>query len=599
MSHREAPTNDAATTGGAGRIAAAMAAGLASLFLLGLHQPQNAEALHQAEWVDAGAAAPATVDFSDVAAGAGAVIAVGVRGGASAGDEAAIYRRAAGVWVTDSVTGLPTGAHTISPTKVALSADAAWAVGRYTNSVGTVQPLVLRFAGGAAALAAGQPGQWAAISAGSLPAGLTNPTSVALRGTRGLIGGEGGGLYPVNDAGPAVGAAITSGQPPTSRVNGIAIYSGAAAGGVQLEAFAVTNMPAGGSSRVFRVQVNDDPQLSLATAMLTTTGDADLIGVGATASDTALAPEGGSGGSTAPGLWTPTGVSTWGRSTAAAFTNVSLVHDVSLIDSGSGIVEAVAGGLAGAGAVWRRVSGGVWTRDDIASGSLRGVAALGTRDIWAAGDDGAILHYTPVADPPPPPEPPDTSILSGPVGVTGKSQPTFTFASDPVGATFECNLDGAGWSPCASPATVGPLGEGGHTFQVRAVGDGGPDPSPASREFNVVFGPPPDEPYEPPCVERIPDRLTDNVRVRLFRLDRARPSRRGSRASGLARYRIRITFRLRYRARVRVVAKRRGRVVAKTRRRILEPGRRRVVMRVRETPSRIRLVVDPVTKCKP
>ena len=76
--------------------------------------------------------------------------------------------------------------------------------------------------------------------------------------------------------------------------------------------------------------------------------------------------------------------------------------------------------------------------------------------------------------------PPDTAITSGPSGPTNDSTPTFEFnAPGEPGATFECNLDNAGWSACTSPRTTTTLADGAHTFQVRAkdaAGQRRPDP---------------------------------------------------------------------------------------------------------------------------
>jgi DNA-binding beta-propeller fold protein YncE len=82
---------------------------------------------------------------------------------------------------------------------------------------------------------------------------------------------------------------------------------------------------------------------------------------------------------------------------------------------------------------------------------------------------------------------PNTSIASGPdEGSTiANTRPSFTFASDQGGATFECSLDGAAFAACGSPATFGPLSDGTHRLAVRAVTGGDLDPTPESRSFRV------------------------------------------------------------------------------------------------------------------
>ncbi len=89
--------------------------------------------------------------------------------------------------------------------------------------------------------------------------------------------------------------------------------------------------------------------------------------------------------------------------------------------------------------------------------------------------------------------PPQTTIDSGPAEGSTIPIPTasFSFSSDDSGATFQCRVDGAGFSACTSPTTVGPLANGGHTFRVRAIGGGGlVDGSPAARSFTVDTPPP-------------------------------------------------------------------------------------------------------------
>lgn len=81
---------------------------------------------------------------------------------------------------------------------------------------------------------------------------------------------------------------------------------------------------------------------------------------------------------------------------------------------------------------------------------------------------------------------PDTTIGSGPSGLTTSASPSFGFASTEAGS-FECRLDAApSWSPCTTPKTYGALAEGPHRFEVRAktaLGDA--DPTPALADFSV------------------------------------------------------------------------------------------------------------------
>ncbi len=68
---------------------------------------------------------------------------------------------------------------------------------------------------------------------------------------------------------------------------------------------------------------------------------------------------------------------------------------------------------------------------------------------------------------------PNTTITSGPALTTNAPYATFVFTGADLGATgsitFECQLDGGGWSACASPQVHTSLADGSHTFAVRAV----------------------------------------------------------------------------------------------------------------------------------
>ena len=81
---------------------------------------------------------------------------------------------------------------------------------------------------------------------------------------------------------------------------------------------------------------------------------------------------------------------------------------------------------------------------------------------------------------------PDTTITAGPSGTTNDSTPTFSFTSTEAGSTFACRIDAGAWVACTSPFTTAALGDGAHTFEVRATDvAGNTDASPASRSFTV------------------------------------------------------------------------------------------------------------------
>jgi RHS repeat-associated protein len=85
----------------------------------------------------------------------------------------------------------------------------------------------------------------------------------------------------------------------------------------------------------------------------------------------------------------------------------------------------------------------------------------------------------------------DTSILSGPGGLIGTPAATFSFSANLETAGFECALDTAPFSSCASPHAYEALADGAHTVHVRATdGAGDADPTPAERSFRVDTTPP-------------------------------------------------------------------------------------------------------------
>ena len=83
------------------------------------------------------------------------------------------------------------------------------------------------------------------------------------------------------------------------------------------------------------------------------------------------------------------------------------------------------------------------------------------------------------------PPAPNTSIDTGPSGTVPTGDATFTFSSDVVTATFECQLDSGGWAACLTPKSYTGLLNGPHTFEVRATDAGNADLTPASRTWTV------------------------------------------------------------------------------------------------------------------
>jgi hypothetical protein len=96
-----------------------------------------------------------------------------------------------------------------------------------------------------------------------------------------------------------------------------------------------------------------------------------------------------------------------------------------------------------------------------------GTHAFSVKAVDAAGNESDVTSYAwtidlsnPVVTIDPASEPPDP---------TNQTSASFVFTSNKPGSTFECQLDGSGFSPCSSPATYTGLADMRHTFGVRAT----------------------------------------------------------------------------------------------------------------------------------
>jgi hypothetical protein len=84
--------------------------------------------------------------------------------------------------------------------------------------------------------------------------------------------------------------------------------------------------------------------------------------------------------------------------------------------------------------------------------------------------------------------PPDTVIDTKPSNPASLPDADFTFHSTETGSTFECQLDGGGYSACTSPKQYTGLTTGDHTFNVRATDrTSNTDPTPASYAWTIAL----------------------------------------------------------------------------------------------------------------
>ncbi len=85
---------------------------------------------------------------------------------------------------------------------------------------------------------------------------------------------------------------------------------------------------------------------------------------------------------------------------------------------------------------------------------------------------------------------PQTLLRHKPAKRSHDSTPTFSFAADEPGASFECKLDARPYRRCRSPFTTPKLSPGQHTIRVRARDSSGHlDPSPVAFAFKILAPP--------------------------------------------------------------------------------------------------------------
>jgi len=123
--------------------------------------------------------------------------------------------------------------------------------------------------------------------------------------------------------------------------------------------------------------------------------------------------------------------------------------------------------------------------------AARAKDAAGNVDATPATRSWTVEEEAPA--PPADTTPPDTTISSGPSGVTTATTASLSFTATEAGSTFECKLDSASWASCTSPKGLSALAIGSHTFSARAKdAAGNVDLTPASRSWTVEAEPEPE-----------------------------------------------------------------------------------------------------------
>jgi hypothetical protein len=108
------------------------------------------------------------------------------------------------------------------------------------------------------------------------------------------------------------------------------------------------------------------------------------------------------------------------------------------------------------------------------SGLADGPHTFAVRATDAAGNTGSETSYGWAIDT----SAPSATITDKPTVSSSSSSPSFSFTASESASSFACRLDEGAFAPCASPATYSGVGDGPHTFVLKATdaaGNTGPE----------------------------------------------------------------------------------------------------------------------------
>jgi Bacterial Ig-like domain/Chitobiase/beta-hexosaminidase C-terminal domain len=120
------------------------------------------------------------------------------------------------------------------------------------------------------------------------------------------------------------------------------------------------------------------------------------------------------------------------------------------------------------------------------SGLAEGSHTFNVRQTDTAGNTSPSATFTWTIDTTAPAAP---SITANPPNPTNSTAASFSFTGE-AGATFQCQLDGGGFSACTSPKAYSGLAAGSHTFQVRQTDTAGNTGPAASYTWTIDTTPP-------------------------------------------------------------------------------------------------------------
>jgi large repetitive protein len=113
------------------------------------------------------------------------------------------------------------------------------------------------------------------------------------------------------------------------------------------------------------------------------------------------------------------------------------------------------------------------------SGLADGSHAFEVKARDAAGNESPVTSFVWTIDTIAPPVP-EINADSAPPNVTASTTATFAFSDADSTATFRCSRDGSAFAACTSPKTYSGLGDGSHSFEVKARDQAGNDSAAAS-----------------------------------------------------------------------------------------------------------------------
>ena len=120
------------------------------------------------------------------------------------------------------------------------------------------------------------------------------------------------------------------------------------------------------------------------------------------------------------------------------------------------------------------------------SGLANGTHSFTAKGTDAAGNTGSASYSWSVDT-----AVPVVTVNQAPLNPTNLTGATFSFTSSKLPSTFECQLDGGGFSVCTSPKSYGPLLAGAHSFQARATDSLGHTGPATTYSWTIDLTPPP------------------------------------------------------------------------------------------------------------